>query len=230
MSEAYVLPKLNQSGQVLPETVDVSKYLHLQDLKFPEVDVKRVSIMLGSNVPNARRPREVRASAEKNSPYGYRYSLGWNIAGPLTGKKRRETAVNFISIGHQADDLIERFWKIADYGTTKPGGKPLSVEDKRALQITKDTTTFVDGHYEFGLLWKCDNPQPPNNRSLADKRAQSLRRRLAKKGNEELAAIYRDVMNDHIIKGYAHRLTPEEAAQASSITWYLPCARTRHDK
>ena len=222
VSEAYVLPKLNQSGQVLPETVDVSKYPHLQDLEFPEVDVKRVSILVGSNVPNARRQREVRAPAEKNSPYGYRYSLGWNIAGPLTGRKCRETAVNFISIGHQADDLIERFWKIGDYGTTKPGGKPLSVEDKRALQITKDTTTFVDGHYEFGLLWKCDNPQPPKNRSLADKRAQSLRRCLTKKGNEALAAKYRDVMNDYIIKGYAHRLTPEVAARASSITWYLP--------
>lgn len=78
-------------------------------------------------------------------------------------------------MGHQPDDLIERFWKIEDYGKTKPGGKPLSVEDKRALQIIKDTTTFVDGHYEIGLLWKCDNPQLPNSRSLADKRAESLR-------------------------------------------------------
>lgn len=118
--------------------------------------------------------------------------------------------------------MIERFWKIEDYGTTKPGGKPLSVEDKRALQIIKDTTTFVDGQYEIGLVWKCDNPQLPNNPSLADKRAESLRRRLTKKGNEELAAKYRDVMNEYIIKGYANRLTPEEAAQASSITWYLP--------
>ena len=218
MNEAYVLPKLNQSGQILPETVDVSKYPHLQDLKFPEVDVKRVSILLGSNIPNAHRQMEVRAPAEKNSPYGYRYSLGWSIAGPLTGRKRRETAVNFISIGHQPDDLIERFWKIEDYGTTKPRGKPLSVEDKRAFQIIKDTTIFVDAHYEIGLLWKCDNPQLPNNHSLANKRAESLRRRLTKKGNEELAAKYRDVMNDYIIKGYTHRLTPEEGDQVSSIT------------
>lgn len=175
VNEAYVLPRLNQSGQVLPETVDVSKYPHLQDFKFPEVVVKRVSILVGSNIPNAHQQREVRAPAEKNNPFGYRYSLGWSIAGPLTGRKRRDTAVNFISIGRQPDDLIERFWKIEDYGTTKPGGKPLSVKDKRALQIIKDTTTFVDGHYEIGLLWICDNPQLPNNRSLADKRAESLR-------------------------------------------------------
>lgn len=52
-NEAYVLLRLDQSGQVLPETVDVSKYPHLQDLKFPEVDLKRVSILVGSNIPNA---------------------------------------------------------------------------------------------------------------------------------------------------------------------------------
>ena len=108
MSEANVLPKLNQSGQLLPETVDVSKYLHLQDLKFPEVDVKRASIVAGSNVPNAHRQREVRAPAEKNSPYGYRYLLGWGIAGPLTGRKRRETTVIFISIGQQPKKTMEQ--------------------------------------------------------------------------------------------------------------------------
>ena len=53
MIESYVLPKLNQSGKVLPEAVDVSQYPHLQDLKFPEVDVRRVFILVGSNVPNA---------------------------------------------------------------------------------------------------------------------------------------------------------------------------------
>lgn len=72
VNEAYVLPRLNQSGQVLPETVDVSKYPHLQDLKFPEVDVKRVYILVGSNIPNAHRQREVRAPAEKNNSFGYR--------------------------------------------------------------------------------------------------------------------------------------------------------------
>ena len=222
VNEAYVLPKLNQSEQVLPENVDVSRYPHLQDLRFPEVEVKRVSILVGSNVPNAHLQREVRAPAEKNNPYGYRYPLGWSIAGPLNDQRRKGASVNFISVGQRADDLIERFWKIEDYGTTKQGGKPLSVEDKRALQTIKDTTTFVDGHYEVGLLWKCDNPQLPDNRPLADKRAESLRRRLTKQGNEELAAKYREVMNDYITKGYAHRLTPEEAARGSSITWYLP--------
>ena len=140
IDEAYVLPQLNQSEQVLPESVDISMYPHLQDLKFPEVDVKRVSILVGSNAPKAHLQREVRAPVEKNNPYGYRYPLGWTIAGPLTDKRHRGTSVNFISVGHQPDDLVERFWQIEDYGTSKPEGKPLSVEDRRALQTIKTKT------------------------------------------------------------------------------------------
>ena len=67
VNEAYVPQKLNQFEQVLPETVDFSKYPHLQDLRFPEVDVKCVSILVGSNVPNAHLQRDVRAPTEKNN-------------------------------------------------------------------------------------------------------------------------------------------------------------------
>ena len=45
VDEAYMLSDLNQTEQVLPETVDVSEYPHLQDLTFPEVDLHRVSII-----------------------------------------------------------------------------------------------------------------------------------------------------------------------------------------
>lgn len=42
---AYMLSDLNQTEQVLPETVDVSEYPHLHDLTFPEVDLHRVSVI-----------------------------------------------------------------------------------------------------------------------------------------------------------------------------------------
>ena len=53
VNEAYVLQDRNQSGQILPDSVDVLGYPHLQDLTFPEADIKRVSIIIGSNVPAA---------------------------------------------------------------------------------------------------------------------------------------------------------------------------------
>ena len=53
VDEAYVLSDLNQTEQVLPETVDFSEYPHLQDLTFPEVDLHRVSIIVWNNIPAA---------------------------------------------------------------------------------------------------------------------------------------------------------------------------------
>ena len=152
VDEAYVLSNLNQTEQVLPETVDVSEYPQLQDLTFPEVDLRRVSIIVGNNVPAAHLQNEVRVPLDNNGPYGYRCPLGWSLAGPLTNRDRGKVVVNFLSVGLQPEDQIERFWKIEDYGATKASDKPLSIEDRRALKILGDTTTIIDGHYEVGLL------------------------------------------------------------------------------
>lgn len=67
--------------------------------------------------------------------------------------------------------------------------------------IIEDTTPLVDGHYEVGLLWKHDEPRLPSNRDMASQRSESLRRRLTKSGNEEMAAKYREVMDGYINKG-----------------------------
>ena len=40
ISQAYVVPNLNQSRCTLPEQIDTIEYPHLRDVKFPEVDIK----------------------------------------------------------------------------------------------------------------------------------------------------------------------------------------------
>ena len=60
VSEAYVLPDLNQSQPALPERIDVHNHPHLCDIEFPAVDIKRVSILVGNNIPYAHIQKEVR--------------------------------------------------------------------------------------------------------------------------------------------------------------------------
>ena len=50
VSEAYVLPDLNQSQRAFPEQIDVHNYPHLHDIGFPAVDIKKVSILVGNNI------------------------------------------------------------------------------------------------------------------------------------------------------------------------------------
>ena len=186
--EAYVLPDLNQSQRALPEQIDVQNYPHLCDIDFPAVDVKRVSILVGNNIPYAHIKKEVRVPEdEKKGLYGCRYPLGWCVASRYGVRDPQGVSVNFVSFDRKPVDLIEKFWKLEDYGAVKSGEKPLSVEDKRAMQIIEDTTRLVDGRYEVGMLWKKDKRQFPNNLVMAKQRLESLRRRLTKSGNEEMA-------------------------------------------
>ena len=71
----------------------------------------------------------------------------------------------------------------------KSGEKPLSAEDKKAMQIIEDTTQLVDGHYEVGMLWRKDVRQFPDNLVIAKQHLESLRRRLTKAGDEEIAVL-----------------------------------------
>jgi len=60
----------------------------------------------------------------------------------------------------------------------------------------------------------------PYNRSLAEARLQYLKRRFHR--DPELEVKYRATIEDCLVKGYARRLSKEEAAAVSNITWYIP--------
>ena len=92
--------------------------------------------------------REVRIPDDDgNGLYGYRYSLGWTLCGPIDAVTKETVSLNSISMDCQLNEALEKFWKLE--GNVISGAKKeLSVEDKRALQIISETTRFVDGHYE----------------------------------------------------------------------------------
>ena len=71
------------------------------------------------------------------------------------------------------------------------------------------------------MLWK-DECWFPNNLVMARQRLESLRRRLTKSGNEEMAIKYHEVMDSYISSRFAHKLSEKELAKESSTHWYLP--------
>jgi len=121
-----------------------------------------------------------------------------------------------ISLSRQLED----FWRVESYGTEKQSLKSMSVEDHNAMKIIDDNISKVDGYYQISLLWKEEVSGLPFNRAAAEARLQYLKRRFSR--DPGLEATYRAVIDDYVIKGYARKLTPEEAAKNSNITWYLP--------
>ncbi|KAK3714890.1 hypothetical protein QZH41_001884 [Actinostola sp. cb2023] len=118
------------------------------------------------------------------------------------------------------DNQLERFWRVESYGAERRQTKPTSVEDRRAMRIIEETICKEGLHYKMGLLWKGDQPNLPYNRPLAEARLQYLKRRLLR--DPELLTKYRTVIQDYLTKGYARKLTTEEAGSVNNKTWYLP--------
>ena len=190
---------------------------HLRQVSFPEVERKKISILLGTNIQEVFIPLDVRRG-KPNDPIAIKSCLGWSILGGASNVQSRSQGLINLVTAHDVslDKQLEEFWKVESYGTTRPESKPLSVEDRRALKLIENSICLRDGHYQMGLLWKDDNPVLPYNLSLAEARLQYLKRRCHR--DPELEVKYRAAIEDCVVKGCARRLSKEEAPAVSNIT------------
>ncbi|XP_064619513.1 uncharacterized protein LOC135482959 [Lineus longissimus] len=158
---------------------DLSKWSHLKGITIPEVDEDQVHLLIGTNVPAVQIHLESRIG-EENEPFAVRTVLGWSVFGPLGGGQRQpKVKVNFLR--HNATEIIEsqmaQLLELDNVGVAKKKG--MSIEDRRALTKLEASTKRIDGRYEVGMLWKADDPWLPNNKTMAESRLESLRRKLS---------------------------------------------------
>ena len=144
--------------------------------------------------------------------------------------------MNFVTCDKNLHDQVETFWKIEGFRTkntlrTRMDGEAdhrhqdliLSTEDMRAVDILEKTTKLTAAdHYKTGLLWRREDVQLQNNRREAEIRLQNLRRKFHRDYSlqEKYCATMEDYM--YIAKGYARKLSDEEASKSCPRTWYLP--------
>ena len=235
VEEGLVSERFNISEKCLPKDIDRTCHPHLRDIEIPEVDVKKVSVLIGKDVDYAHDVLEERKPGSCRSQLkGVRGPLGWVITGTVLGaSSSTETSVHFTSYNKKLYEQVDKFWNLESFGThadqesrLKTSVCNMSVpqnllrEDIPAVEMLQKTTRMSEGHYETGLFWRDENVKLPNNRSEAVRRLSSLRRRFSR--DPELEEKYRTVMEEYVAKGYARKFTPEEAAVTGPRTWYLP--------
>jgi len=99
----------------------------------------------------------------------------------------------------------------------------MSANDKRAMELMRDSINLENGHYQLALAWKNDPPCLENNRSVVDHRLKLLKQRLSR--DPELRSKYKDCIEDLLKKGYPTKAQP---AKAQGKTWYLPHHAVQH--
>lgn len=230
---ALVVDDLNVPERYCPNQVDLSAWPHLGTLQLPTegVGLEKISVLLGQDVPQAHVVDEYCWGDDPpNQPYGMKTPFAWCVAGPTNSKEEGEQPIALSIFNHCDRDKVntdmmlhkqvEKFWTLDSQGLSS-NDDANSVEDARALDILENTTRLTEqGGYEVGLLWRNDDVRLPNNRKQAEQRLEQLKKRF--KRDENFAEKYKMVMDDYIKKGYAKKLSKEEAASTSDITWYLP--------
>ncbi|XP_064622573.1 uncharacterized protein LOC135484816 [Lineus longissimus] len=183
-----------------PSQLDIGRWRHLTGVCDNSVDGKGVSLLIGQDVPQAILPLEVRRGRD-DEPYAIRTSLGWTLNGPIGGQPADSTAVcSFIQ-------------------SLASGQPQMSQNDKKVVGMWDKSVSLVDGHYQLNIPFKKTPPELPDNRMMAEKRLQSLGRRLSR--DPALHDKYRSGMQDLLDKGFAEPVPEDEMSQPGSV-WYLP--------
>ena len=205
------------SGRSIPTVDDVAHWSYLQDIDFPQLDGKEITILIGSDVPEAHWSLEERRGGPKE-PLAVRTLLGWTLFGPMGSGTSTERTVNFVHAndGEEISHQIQQLYNNEFNDMAFKEDKPISIEDRRALTIMEKSVCQVDGHYQVALPWRYNSPCLPNNRSLAEKRLQLLQRRLKK--DENLRLKYRKVIDDYIAKDHARKIPETEIVRSREKT------------
>ena len=162
---------------------------------------------------------------------GIHTGLGWAFSGGIRSGDGGSASVNFTSIGNELiHNQLERMFSLDFCGEkhTDESGLAHSVDDVRALSKMKSSTKMIDGHYEVALPWRNDRPLLPNNRKLASKRLECLKRKLEK--DSKLFEKYKDKIDEYLNLGYAKQVPENLQNLQVGEAWYIPHHATMQSK
>ena len=198
---------------------DINKWPHLSNIQIDQIDGE-VGLLIGCDVPEVLEPKEIRRRQD-GSPYATRTIFGWVINGPLGRSSTTScSTVNFVKAADvDLDKQFQNFCNL-EFNDVDQSNKPsLSQEDQRALHIMSSSAKLNDGHYEIALSWKKVPPDMPNNKPIAERRLDLLKRRLDK--DPLLKKKYSEFIEDLLKKEYARKV-PDEQVALDGNAWYLP--------
>ena len=152
-------------------------------------------------------------------PVAILIAFGWTLAGSVKSIVKPERLHvmymhGVLDVEESLNKQVEDWWRTESFGTKYEDVTPRSREEKRALETLERTVKHVCDRYEVGML------KFPDNRLMAEKRLESNERKL--KRDEELAKKYCAIIEDYVDRGYARKLTPEEASAPTPKQWFLP--------
>lgn len=205
---------------------DTTQWSHLAGIEPLNTYDGEVQLLIGLDVPQALTPLEVRAGGN-GEPFAIRTLLGWTISGPVQPSTEMEDRPNDAGcvaiVDHKSqetrlEEQVRQFWELDTSYLMEE--IVLSVEDKRVMDLWSGTLTRVKGHYQLPIPFRQNPPKLPDNKSLALRRLEGLKRRLLR--DPSLRRRYAREMQLLLDEGYAELVPTNELHSRPHMTWYLP--------
>ena len=181
-----------------------------------------MGLLIGLDAHYLFRPLNARFGPA-GSPDVIKTPLGWVLFGPsLARSKTKQDTYSSPCMNVVVLENVEMplDLDLAPHEYAVPCGLPNSCtrEDRKGLEIIRQSLKVVDGHFQLPLPWRHENTRLLDNRFMVHKRLDSLKRPLKK--DAELQAAYTAVMQDYIKRGFAGRV--EEKHAKPGYFWFLP--------
>ena len=211
----FVLNRIPVTHDDAPNASDLSKWPYLLDegVKIEESLEGEVGLLIGNNVAAATEPIQI-VPSQNGGPFAVRTRYGWILGG---AEKMNETRLKAHRLQlHTENELHDNR---AEYK------KGLSADDIQWYSIVSSSCRFVDGHYEIALPFRSASPSLPNNRLVAMKRLEHLKRKFH--NNDEFAKKYTQQIDTLLEKGYAE-IAPVRLHDSGQGVWYLPHHAVEH--
>ena len=228
---AYSIADIPTNQDSIPSQEDIMKWSHLKPLKgqIPPPFKCGIGLLIGHNCWQALIPRQT-SVGKNDEPFGVRTDLGWSIVGPIARKQKtykgnKLVHCNRIVTSHKptlkprdACSILER-----DFHEETGSEEKTSQEDIQFIRtIENSIEKNEEGYLEMPLPFR-NEPNLPNNKVMAQKRLELLKRKL--QHNQELKQEYISFMQKIIDNGDA-----EETVQEEEQEWYLPHHGVYHPK
>jgi hypothetical protein len=200
---------------------DWTRHPHLRDLPISEFD-EQPMILIGQDNIHLTVARKVHQGPQ-DAPIATKTHLGWILHGPVQQKNDIKAYTFHICHHEYPDDdlheIVKRSFTTEAFGVNLNCWKA-NKDEARAQEIMKKTARRVGDRFEIGLLWRSDDITLPESKMTAMRRLQCVERRMVQDRN--FRQQYCEKIQDYVDKGYARKLSPDEAAVENPRCWYLP--------
>ncbi|XP_043204840.1 uncharacterized protein LOC122372053 [Amphibalanus amphitrite] len=211
----YTLNTIPVTEDDIPTVDDVRRWPYLLESGVTVSDEASlpVGLLIGGNAAVVMEPLRF-VKGEDGGPYATLTRFGWILGGLKNVSSR--CRVNRIKI-NENDPMAEEWFE--NRAEVRRG---LSVEDVKWCTLMEHSCVKKE-KYEIVLPFRDQEPRLENNRSVAERRLELLRKKFER--DKEYAEEYTTRMNKLLEDGHAEA-APE--AREDSGRWYLPHFAVRH--